>query len=592
MNSGFNTFWKKKANLLYWKKKPNKILVKKEKNYFSWFEDGKINLTQNCIEKNLFLKTKNKKAIIFISKKKVVSTVTYQEMKRAIDNFCFFFKRNKIQNVKSVLIHSSASIECSVAMLALAKLGIHFSVVFEELEYRALKLRYNILNPEIIISRSQDIELKKKFKFLKKKTKIIRLSDYNSKLKNVINYRINFTENNNFPTKHYYGDRNLFTLFTSGSTGIPKGVLHKLAGYSLYSKLTSKYQFGMTNKSVVLTASDAGWINGHTYSLFGPLSNGSTTIILEKPTLILNKKILEMVIHKYKVSILYLPVTILRLLKTKFPDMKFNSDNLKCLGAMGEPLSPKIAKWFRNIFKKKLNIVNTYFQTETSGIIYSSKYNDNKKNYENGSCGKGVNKYIKILKPQNHINKFELKLKYIWPGCLSGILNSDDQYQKYWDINGKFCLFDIGSFSKKKNLFVHGRTDDVLNIRGHRLGSGEVESVVIKLKNIKEICAISTPDDIEGEKIIIFLSLSSYQNVKFIENKVNKILFNHFGSYAIPKKIFIIKELPKTRSGKILRRVLRNLYHSPNKSIGDISTIMNKNSINDVKKKILNDSKS
>ena len=145
MNSQFNTFWKKKANLLHWSKKPKKIFVKKEKNYFSWFEDGKINITQNCIEKNLSLKSKNKKAIIFIAKNKLVSTVTYQEMKIAIDNFCFFLKKNKLQNVKSVLIHSSASIECSVAMFALAKLGIHFSVVFEELEYKALKLRYNIL---------------------------------------------------------------------------------------------------------------------------------------------------------------------------------------------------------------------------------------------------------------------------------------------------------------------------------------------------------------------------------------------------------------------------------------------------------------
>ena len=587
MNNNSDHLWLKKAEILSWEKKPKIALKRKQNNYFTWFEDGKINAAYNCLEKNLNAKLHNKDAIIFISSDKKIIKISYEELKNAVDNFCYFLKSKKLHKINSVLIHSSASLEACISMLAFSKLGIHFSVVFEELEVEALKVRCDILKPNLIISRSNDKILINKFRFINKNIiKFINFSNNFSNLKNVINYEIDLNYFKDFPYSFFPGDRKFFSLFTSGSTGIPKGVTHKVAGYLLYAKLTSKNQFGMKENSIILTASDAGWINGHTYSLFGPLANGSTTIILEKPTLILNKEIFDKIVKDLKATIIYLPVTLIRMLKAINPKLKFSHHSLKCLGTMGEPLSPKIANWFRKIFSKKLNIINTYFQTETSGIIYSHKYNDKEIYYEDGSCGKPVNKFLKIIKPEKEHKKFELKLKHIWPGCLSGIINSNDQYQKYWDKNGNFCLFDFGSISKKKNLFVYGRIDDVLNIRGHRLGSAEVESVIIKLGYIREVCAISTPDTIEGEKIVLFLSLSKITDKNIIEHDINKMLINYFGSFAIPKNIFILNELPKTRSGKILRRLLRNMYNFPNKKIGDVSTIMNLDTLKDAKKKL------
>lgn len=586
ISNKFDKFWLNESNLISWKISPKNSLRLKKDNYFSWFEDGKYNITYNCIERNI-KKNGNKTALIFVSKDQVVQKISYIELKNAVDNFCYFLKKKKINKIKTVLIHSSASLEASVAMLALAKLGIFFSVIFEELEVEAIKLRFKILKPDLIITKSADNIINKKFKFTKiHKSKILKFSN-NSKIKEVIAYKLNFNYYRDYPYSNFKGNKKLFCLFTSGSTGVPKGIVHNSAGYFLYAMLTCKHKFGMNNKSIILCASDAGWINGHTYSLFGPLGLGASSIILESPTLALHKKIFDTIVKDFKATIIYLPVTLIRIMKSISPKTKYKINNIKCLGSMGEPLAPIVASWFRNIFEKKLNIVNTYFQTETSGIVYSASYKDHYSRYENGSCGTPLNKYLKLSLPKKKdFKKFELKLKYIWPGCLSHIINSNLEYQKYWDKDGLFKLFDLGSLSKKKNLFVHGRIDDIMNIRGHRIGSAEVESVVLKIKEIKEVSAVGIKDSIDFEKIVLFVSLvNQKRNLKIIE-KIEQKIIDNFGTYALPKNIIILDDLPKTRSGKILRRLLRSIYYNPNKKIGDISTIINKKSIDDVMEKI------
>ena len=248
---------------------------------------------------------------------------------------------------------------------------------------------------------------------------------------------------------------------------------------------------------------------------------------------------------------------------------------------MGEPLAASIAEWYSlNFFRKKKAIVNTYFQTETGGIISSPNY-DEMGGDTFGTVGTTLNKYMKYVKSKK--NKFELELINPWPGCMIDIINGNNYWKKYWR-GRKFKLFDYGSFLRK-NLVVHGRTDDVINIRGHRLGSGEVESKILEIKEIIEVCAIAISDKIEGSSLVLFVVTSKTKQLEMVKNRIKDTIYEYFGTYALPKKIYFIKELPKTKSGKILRRVLRQVsINKKTKNLGDLSTILNKQSIDNIKK--------
>jgi acetyl-CoA synthetase len=389
----------------------------------------------------------------------------------------------------------------------------------------------------------------------------------------------------------------LFVLFTSGSTGDPKGIIHSTGGYFVFTKLTCKKQFGMNNNSVVLTASDAGWINGHTYALFGPLSFGATTVILEKPLSLLNENLIKDVLHELKVNILYLPVTIIRILKSIYKNRQFIKNNLIAIGSMGEPLAKDVAKWFSYSFSNSnLPIVNTYFQTETGGIISSPKYNSKNIKKTFGTVGRTTTSYIELninfnKKILNKKKKFlkEITIKTPWPGCMIGIVNGTKMFNKYWNNSRDFKLFDVGFLNKDKFLEIVGRSDDVINIRGHRVGSGEIESELIKISGISEVCAIGSKDELEGNRLVIFFSKTNKKRKQNFTKNINKLLSNIFGNYLLPKHIIELSSLPKTKSGKILRRVLKNLIENPNSNqIGDTSTILDSQIIVEARNKILN----
>ncbi len=571
----FDKFWLAKSKILNWDYYPT-IGFKKKKTKHEWYENGKINIYRNCVTDNL--KFKSKIALITINSNKKLQKYTYYDLDRKVNSFIsylnkkYFFEKNKEIRI---MIHSSATIESAISMLACAKLGIHFSVIFEELEEAAIIKRIKLFNPDIIFTRqkSKDFKLKYKNIFKIHKKKIFfseKLKDNKIKLHSL-----------NLENKSFKSMRNFFTLFTSGSTGVPKGVTHSTGGYLVYAKLTCQKQFGLNDKSIILTASDAGWINGHTYALFGPLSCGATTILLQSPMLLLDKQILKKVLS-LKITILYLPVTIIRLMKTLYNKQKFLNHSIKTFGSMGEPLAPSVGSWYVNFFGKKNNaIVNTFFQTETGGIICSPKFDSTKQKFPHGSVGAPVTSYLKIDKLYKNKKK-EFKINNSWPGCMKNILNGKKEWQKYWDKEGTFRLFDLAT-KVKNNIFIHGRVDDVINIRGHRIGSEEIESVVLKLKDISECCSVAVTDNLEGNKICLFLV--SKKNVdNQIEDKINA----NFGNFAIPKKIYYVSELPKTRSGKILRRLVRSILIDPRKKhYGDVTTILNKNVIKELRKIIL-----
>ena len=572
----FKNYYLKKIEKLDWIKKP-KIIIKKEKNnHLSWFPDGQINLYENCISKHLN-KNKNKIAIITVSKKKKIEQFTFEEIDKKVNNMAYFLKKSLKKKKLKVMIHASASLESAVLMLACAKLGFHFSVIFEELEKLGIKNRIKLFKPNIFFSRDSEKIFSNKMGF--KTYKKIHFV-YEDRIKKIINKKDSIKIKNKNVNSH----NSLFTLFTSGSTGVPKGITHSTGGYLLYAKITCENQFGINNTSVVLTASDAGWINGHTYSLFGPLSIGSTTILVEKPISLIDIKLLNKILS-LNTSVVYLPVTLIRLIKSLNKNFKINKKYIKTLGSMGEPLAPSVGRWFAEKFlKKNKAIVNTYFQTETGGIICSPRYNQDINQVPHGSVGEPFSKFIKINNLD--IKKIsEITINTPWPGIMKKIINGKEEWNKYWDENGNFRLFDLAT-KKKKNIFIHGRSDDVINIRGHRIGSEEIESTILKIKKIIECCVITLSDNLEGSKIYLFVVSD-----KNLNEKIEKIIISTFGTFAIPSKIFYVKQIPKTRSGKILRRLLREIVANPNlNNYGDISTILNLNSIKNVQKIVrLND---
>ena len=297
-------FWIKYAEKLSWNKFPKKCFTKLNNNKIDWFPDGEINVFHNCIQRHIDKGDGNKIAIIYVNEQSEIKSYSFFEIKILVDKFVNLILSNK--NIKKIMIHAHASIDTAVAMLSCAKLGIHFSVIFEELEKEAILKRSELFKPDLIFSNKLN---KKNIKF-NSGIKIFKLDKY-----------LNFKNKTNL-MKFFKSKKNLFTLFTSGSTGMPKGITHSSGGYLTYAIFTCEKYFGINSNSIMMCASDAGWINGHTYSLFGPLSIGSTTIILQKPTLLLNSETLKKILA-LKSSILYLPVTLIRMMKSIYHNTQF-----------------------------------------------------------------------------------------------------------------------------------------------------------------------------------------------------------------------------------------------------------------------------
>ena len=596
-------FWKKKSKNLYWFKAPKTIFSSKKNFKNIWYEDGVINASYNCLDLNIENGLGNKVAIHSIDKNGNINNLTYYQLLHAVQNFCLYLKQNfKISKSTRVMIHSSACLESAICMLSCSRLGILFNVIFEDLERVAIEKRMEIFKPHLIISNTNKAKLKKDILPI--------IKSYQLKKNNflggiVFNYRSN-RNNNIFSTsldkisaikntgnlsikaKKIKSNNKLFVLFTSGSTGEPKGVIHSTGGYLTYVYYTCENKFGLNKDSVILTASDAGWINGHSYALFGPLLFGATTILLEKPASILSNFIINKIIYDLNTTILYLPVTLIRMLKSiNIDNRPFNNHSIKTLGSMGESLAEDIAMWYSNFFSQKnKSIINTYFQTETGGIVASPSYKENIYDSPHGTVGKAIEGVkIKIDNINKKNKNKEIVITSLWPGCMTETLGSKNIWNTYWTSKGFFRLFDDAKFDSKKNIIIKGRTDDVMNIRGHRIGSAEIESIILKIDYVVEVCAIGVKDSLEGSVLFLLLVLNNFDNK--IEDDIKKNIINYFGSFALPKKILVVNELPKTKSGKILRRLIRNVLD--NKKIDknfEMSTIYNKKSIYDILYKI------
>ena len=473
----------------------------------------------------------------------------------------------------------SASEASFYLMLASCFLGANHCICFEDLSDSSIANRINIFEPHIIVATEDTVD---------KLLEAVKKSDFKeAPIIDIANIETPYPhdEDDDLAPADYNSDDILFTLFTSGSTGLPKAIRHTASRYSRYAEATSKHFFGLNQQSTIFTATDAGWINGHTYAFYGPLLCGSTTVISEGLSKISDPQYLEFILTACGVTGFYASVTLLRAIRQNAladkstPGLKRLS-NLERIGSCGEPLANDVGNWIINYLNPtRKSIVNTYFQTETGGVLTAPRdedgFNCDYSNVGKPGCFVEIKLANELLSAQEledeSIDPNELLIPYPWDGIFHSVIS--DRPTEYFTKKGFYRLHDTGYFGKDGSLFIGGRSDDVMNVAGHRIGSSEIENTVIQITGIFESCAVAIPDKTMGSSIALFYSASTQIDPAVVRGKIREVL----SEYHQPQYIFKFNNLPKTKSGKIMRRAMRSLaengYLDP---AADYSTFINR----------------
>ena len=591
-------FWENLAKSISWRKKWTKAF-KHEPPYFKWFIGGKLNITENCLDRHLPAK-KDKVAFIWepeLNEEKP-RIITYGQLFIEVCRFANVLKKFGAKKGDRVAIYMPMIPEIIVAMLACARIGAIHVVVFSAFSPTALKSRLQDTKAKILITadgyyrRGQVINLKdsadqgitetniKKVVVAKragnpiswKKGRDFWWTDLTAKAKDFC------------PAVAKDAEDPLFILYTSGSTGKPKGIVHVCGGYAVQALWTARWIFDLKDDDIFWSTADIGWITGHTYSCYGPLLNGVTFVIFEGVPDWPEPNRWAKTIEKYKITTFYTAPTAIRMLE-KYGASIFSDENLKSLqvlGSVGEPIDKAAWIWyFKNIGKERLPIVDTWWQTETGGILITSLPGIGPfKPAFTGLPFPGIKAEVfdekgKICKENKEGNL--VILSPFSPGMLRGIYKNHKKYvETYWSQYNQKVYFTSDAALKDKNGLVRvvGRVDDVIKVAGHRLTSGELESAINLHPEITECAVVGIPDEIKGEALVVFVvwkkdSSAEEDIIKQVVNQIKK----EIGPIAIPKKVYVVPDLPRTRSGKIMRRILRKLFTK--EDLGDLSTLAN-----------------
>ncbi|MFH1714122.1 MAG: acetate--CoA ligase [Candidatus Nealsonbacteria bacterium] len=573
-------FWEKLAGELLWFKKWKKGFVHKPP-YFQWFQGGKINITENIFNEE----RKDKPALIWepepVGEKSRI--LTYQELFLEVCRCANYLKKLGVKKGDRIGIYLPMIPEAVISMLACARIGAVHTVVFSAFSPAALKIRLQDTGAKVLITadsyyrRGQLVNLEKNAKEAVLGTKV---------KKTVVVKRVGFKtpwqkEKDFIKSEVMDAEDLLFILYTSGSTGRPKGVVHACGGYTVQAKFTGKWIFDFHPKDIFWCTSDVGWVTGHTYTFYSPLLNGVTTLIFEGAPDWPKPDRWAQIVEKNKVTIFYTAPTAIRMFEKYGADLlkKYKFKQLRLLGSVGEPIDESAWMWyFKNIGKGRCPIVDTWWQTETGGILISSL------------PGLGPFKPAFAGIPFPGV-KFEIKkgdlllLPPFVPSLLRGVYKNPEKYLKtYWSQYGKKTYFTSdGAIRDKDGLIrVIGRVDDVLKVAGHRLTTGELEAAINLHPDITECAVIGIPDEIKGEVPLAFVISKSKKGEEEIKKEVISQIKKEIGPTALPKEVYLVEDLPKTRSGKIMRRILRKLFTG--EELGDLSTLANPGSVDKLKK--------
>ncbi len=588
-------FWAKQAEALDWFEKWHTVLDWKEP-HAKWFVGGKLNISYNCIDRHLKSWRRNKAAIIWEGEPGEIRTLTYLQLYRQVCKFANVLKKLGIQKGDRVALYMGLVPELAIAMLACTRIGATHTVIFGGFSAEAIRDRVNDCECKMIVTadgafrRGTEVRLK---------DAVDEAVQHTPSVRNVVVYRRTGSEIKMRPGRDHWwhemmqiaedefeparldSEHPLFILYTSGTTGKPKGILHTTGGYLTHAVYTSKLVFDLKDEDVYWCTADIGWITGHTYVTYGPLANGATVFMYEGAPNHPEPDRFWRLIDRHKVSIFYTAPTAIRAF-IKWGEQhpfKHNLDSLRLLGTVGEPINPEAWMWYHEIIGKgRCPIVDTWWQTETGGIMISPLPGATPTVPGTATRplpGISVDVVTKAGKPVGDGEGGYLVIKRPWPSMLRTIWGDDDRYrQAYWsEIPGNYFAGDGARRDEHGYFWIMGRVDDVINVSGHRLGTAEIESALVSHEMVAEAAVVGRPDDLKGQAISAFVTLEGGRTGSDdLKQELREHVTKEIGALAKPDDIRFTDMLPKTRSGKIMRRLLREIA-AGGAIAGDVTTL-------------------
>ena len=594
-NADFISFWNERAKLLKWFK-PWEKTIDWNPPFAKWFVGGQINASYNALDINQQEKS-SKTAIFWEGEDGSSRIVTYRDLYTYVKKFANALKSLGVKSGDRITIYLPMVPELVIAMLACSRIGAIHTVVFSGFSAISLKDRVEDSGSKIIITADGGF---RKGKLIKLKEIVDESASSVNSVEHVVVLRranneislnekdclwsdLMSTSSEECDAENLDSTHPLYILYTSGTTGKPKGVLHGTGGYLTHLYSTFKWAFDIKHDDVYFCTADIGWVTGHSYVTYGPLLHGATQVMYEGAPDYPTASRMWDIIQKYAVTIFYTTPTALRMFM-KFGDdipNSFNLSSLRLLGTVGEPINPEVWKWYFDVIgKNKCPIIDTWWQTETGGMMISNLPGIETIPLKPGSATQpipGVD--IAVVDDAGHEvengTKGSLVIRKPWPGMLLTLWGDDDKYKDvYWSkYDGMYYPGDYAIKDNDGYLWLLGRSDDVLKVAGHRIGTAELESSLVSHNDVAESAVCGIPDEIKGESIIAFVVLKEdvITSIKTLRTELIETIRNGIGPIATPSEFYFVTRLPKTRSGKIMRRLLKSI--AKKEKIGDISTL-------------------
>lgn len=610
-------FWAKHGKRVSWIKEythVKDVSFDKDNLHIRWFYDGTLNACYNCVDRHIENGLGDKPAIIWEpntcdgqDKERIIS---YSELKSEVCRIANVMKHYGIKKGDVVTLYLPMIPETIFAMLACARIGAIHSVVFAGFSSQSLSERIKDANSKFVITADGGYRGNKTLQLKEQIDKALELTPIVKRIfvfgrtgetipwkgsRDVWMHEAMLNASEDCPCEEMNAEDPLFILYTSGSTGTPKGVVHTTGGYLVYSSMTQEYVFNHRKEDIFWCTADVGWITGHSYIVYSPLCNGTTTLMFEGIPNYPNSSRYWEICDKYKVSTFYTAPTVIRMLKREGEShvKKTSRASLKVLGSVGEPIQQSAWNWYHDVVGEgKCPVVDTWWQTEGGGIMIAPLANTTP--LKSGSATLpffGVKPAI-VDNEGNEVPvgvEGNLVIEDSWPGQARGIFKNDARFLNgyFSTFPGKFFSGDGAVLDNDGYYWITGRVDDIINVSGHRISTASIECTLCSHPAVAEACVVGFPHDIKGQGICAYVVLKEDSGNEDIALELRNWVRTQRGAIEMPDRVTVVEELPKTRSGKIIRRIIRKLTEDPDTEIPDDQALANRSAINAIKKVLI-----